>query len=313
MNKIKIAVLAGGLSNEREVSLKTSAQIIANLSQDKYEVSRVEVNPGAAWINELQAHKPDLVFIGLHGTFGEDGRTQAVLEYLGLRYTGSGVLSSALAMDKIKTYKFLQHTQLNIPAFISINREQMAAHPDLIGMVQKEVGYPCVVKPSQSGSSVGVSIVEKGELLSDALAKAFDEDGTAIIQKCVVGRELTCGVLGNSDLGGLIPLPPVEIVPHTKFFDYAAKYENKSDEICPAQIGDDLTKKVQEAAMLAHRSLGCRGLSRSDFIYSDDKLYFLETNTLPGMTEQSLCPKEAKALGWSFPNFLDKQIELAMK
>ncbi len=310
MSKLKIAVLAGGISNEREVSLNTAEQIISNLPSDKYEVNKVEVNADFHWIEELKQNKPDVAFIALHGKFGEDGRTQSVLEYLGVKYTGSGVLASAFGMDKIRCSGFLSESGLNIPKIVSFSK---AVDPDKALLeVKEKIFFPCVVKPNESGSSVGVTICQNQEEFKTGLEKAFKEDALVLVEEYIKGQELTCGVLGNTG-SDLLELPPIEIIPHKQFFDYAAKYQKESDEICPANIPAELTKEVQQASVLAHKLLGCRGLTRSDFIYDGKKLFFLEINTLPGQTKESLCPKEAAAMGLSFSEFLEKQIQLALE
>ncbi len=310
MTKLKVAVLAGGISNEREVSLNTAEQIVLNLSSDKYEVNKVEVNSDFHWALELRQNKPDVAFIALHGKFGEDGRTQSVLEYLGIKYTGSGVLASAFGMDKIRCSGFLSEGGLNIPKMVSFSR---AVDLDQALLeVKEKISFPCVVKPNESGSSVGVTICQNEEDFKLGWEKAFKEDSLILVEEYIKGKELTSGVLGNTG-SELLALPPIEIVPHKEFFDYAAKYQKESDEICPANISVELTKEVQEASVLAHKLLGCRGLTRSDFIYDGSKLYFLEINTLPGQTKESLCPKEAAAIGLSFSEFLEKQIQLALE
>ncbi|MEK7651993.1 MAG: D-alanine--D-alanine ligase [Patescibacteria group bacterium] len=310
MNRLKVAVLAGGISNEREVSLDTAEQILSNLSQEKYEVFKVEVNADLKWIEELRNNKPDVAFIALHGKFGEDGRTQAVLEYLGIKYTGSGVLASAFGMDKIRCSEFLSHSGLNTPKVVSFQKG--VNFKEALNVVNEKISFPCVVKPNESGSSVGVTICQNEEMFEQGLENAFKEDVLVLAEQYIKGQELTSGVLGNTG-SELLALPPIEIIPHKQFFDYAAKYQKESDEICPAKISDELAKQVQQGSVLAHKLLGCRGLTRSDFIYDGQKLFFLEINTLPGQTKESLCPKEAAAIGLSFAEFLEKQIQLALE
>ncbi|MHB8870933.1 MAG: D-alanine--D-alanine ligase family protein [Candidatus Doudnabacteria bacterium] len=310
MSKLKIAVLSGGISNEREVSLNTAEQILSNIPKDKYEVFKVDVNSDLKWIEELKNNKPDVAFIALHGKFGEDGRTQAVLEYLGIKYTGSGVLSSAFGMDKIRCSDFLSHSGLNIPKIVSFQKG--VDFNEALSVVKEKISFPCVVKPNESGSSVGVTICQNEDMFEQGLENAFKEDDLVLVEQYIKGQELTSGVLGNTG-GELLALPPIEIIPHKQFFDYAAKYQKESDEICPANISEELTKEVQQASVLAHKLLGCRGLTRTDFIFDGQKLFFLEINTLPGQTKESLCPKEASAIGLSFAEFLEKQIQLALE
>jgi D-alanine-D-alanine ligase len=308
---MKVAILAGGLSNERQVSLWTGEQILETLPKEKYQANIVEVNEDGNWITELRNLKPDFAFIALHGTYGEDGRTQAVLDYLKIPYNGSGVASSAIGFDKAKCYQFLHGYGVFAPKFITIVGVPTETK-EIDEIIKEHIGYPCVVKPNQSGSSFGVSIVKNSNELPAALEKSGREDSTIIVQQYIKGRELTGGVLGNSGSDVMV-LPPVEIIPETEYFDFDAKYNGQSQEICPAQVPPEVTAKIQELSKLAHESLGCRGLTRSDFIWAGEQIYFLEINTLPGQTKESLCPKEARAIGMSFADFIEKQIELGMK
>ncbi len=315
MAKLKIAVLAGGLSNEREVSFWTAENIIAALPKEKYEVRTVEINPDNKWIAELQpakaADKPDLAFIALHGKFGEDGKIQALLEFLNIKYTGSGVTASALAFDKIKCHQFLHGYGLAAPKFIALNK--MPHDLSEVGkLVHEHIAFPCVVKPNESGSSVGVTLVKDPTRLAEALQAAFKEDANVIIQQYIKGRELTCGVLGNAGQTAITVLPPVEIIPHTDFFDYQEKYKASGNEFCPANIPEELTKKLQELSKIAHEAIGARGLTRSDFIYANGQFFFLEINTLPGLAKPSLVPKEAAASGMNYAELLEKIIALAL-
>ncbi|MBU6447587.1 ATP-grasp domain-containing protein, partial [Patescibacteria group bacterium] len=194
---MKITILAGGMSNEREVSLWTAQQINEALVKNKHDVKMLEVNADAKWINDLSQDKPDFVFIALHGKYGEDGKVQAVLEMLGLKYNGSGVTASAVGFDKVKTYQVTHGFGLAAPKFLSV-RGIPAEIGELEKVIDKHVGFPCIVKPSESGSSVGVTILEDGKNLLAALEASFKEDSVAIVQQFVKGRELTCGIMGNT-------------------------------------------------------------------------------------------------------------------
>jgi D-alanine-D-alanine ligase len=328
--KIKIAILCGGIGSEHEVSLKSGAQVLVNLSKEKYLPELIEITREGKWLLHeennttklvsppiLAPERPerrrwDIVFIALHGTFGEDGRIQALLDLAGIPYTSSGVLASALGMDKAKTKRLVAQSGVRCPKFLELHT---VFSPDNVHkQILKTVKYPCVVKPNSSGSSVGVSIVKTKKELPVALEKAQKEDGVILVEEYIKGREVTCGVMGNSNHDKLVPMPPVEIVVDGRFFDYHAKYESKvTKEICPAKLSKQLTKKLQELAMKAHEALGCDGLTRSDFIIKGSTPYFLEINTIPGLTEQSLCPKEAKAMGMSFGELLDKMVEMGLK
>jgi D-alanine-D-alanine ligase len=316
--KIKVAVLSGGISNERGVSLKTAAQIAKALPKDKYQVSVLDIpkNENKALkvlAKKLDPKKIDVAFIALHGRFGEDGKIQGILDVLKIPYTGSGVLASALGMDKIQCSNILKNVGILIPEFLVLhNLQEMNIQAREL---EEIIGFPCVVKPNESGSSIGVTIVKDPMKLKRAVQEAFHEDKTVIVQKYIKGRELTCGVLGNNGRTELRALPVIEIIAHdAEFFDYQTKYfSNTVEEICPAKINQKIAQRVQTLSKKIHETLGCDGLTRSDFILSkDNRLYFLEINTIPGQTEASLCPKEARAAGIPFGQFLEMQIELAL-
>jgi len=318
MNKIKVGVIAGGFSNERDVSLKTSNQIIQAIPEENYDAVLIEIPNDEKkaipeLIRQIEQEKIDVAFIGLHGRFGEDGKIQAVLKTLGIPHTGPGVLTSALGMNKAKCMEFLDIYKIVSPKFITLNDKEIESS-EAIEKVKKEIGFPCVVKPNESGSSVGVSIVKKEDDLMSAIENAFNEDGIVILQKYIKGKELSCGVMGNAGQEKTV-LPVIEIIAKgSEFFDYQAKYFSQTtDEICPTTIGEENEKKIRDLAKTVHEAVGADGLTRSDFIIDEDQeIYFLEVNTIPGQTEASLCPKEAKAAGISFPEFLEKQIKMAL-
>lgn len=336
--KIHIAILAGGMSSEYEVSLRSGKEVVHNLPSEKYSIELVEITKTGKFLLNSQRltdrsgkeetlvvvdqqagiTKPDLqnydvVFNALHGQFGEDGHIQAFLDVIGVAYTGSGVLASALGMDKEKTNQLVSGAGVKVPKSLLINKE--SGTDKVIKTIAKRFGFPCVVKPNQSGSSVGISIVKDEKDLQKALRVGFGEDAILQIQEYISGRELTCGVLGNSGQTELEALPLVEIIPDKEFFDYEAKYHDKAtQEICPAEVTGEIVEQVQGVAKQVHELLGCDGLTRSDFILSDSgELYFLEINTSPGMTQASLCPKEALAAGYTFAEFLDRIVELALQ
>ena len=317
--KIKVGIIAGGFSNEREISLMTGKQIIKALPKEKYDAVLIEVSKDQKkavpeLIKKLSQKKVDVAFIGLHGRFGEDGKIQALLESLQIPYTGSGVLASALGMNKIKCTEFLDKFWIRSPKFIAFYKGKINSK-EALAQTQKLIGYPCVVKPSKSGSSVGVTIVKKKNKLLEAIEMALKEDNSVIVQEYIKGREFSAGVMGDSVRGELLALPIIEIItPGAEFFDYKEKYFSKTvKEICPVDISQKLEKEIQETAKKIHDILDCDGLTRSDFILTENgKFYFLEINTIPGQTEASLCPKEAKAAGISFPEFLDWQVQMAL-
>jgi len=323
--KINVAVLYGGQSREREISVLSGHEVTKALSRNKYNISSIEISKGGDWLLKGRRERNinvfdkgntglkrfDVIFIALHGAFGEDGTVQAILNAVGAAYTGSGLLASALGFDKAKSRELISGKNIATPRFILLTKPPK--HTSTMEYLKKVGGFPCVIKPNRSGSSIGISVVRKKNELVPALKKAFHEDNQILIEEFIQGIELTCGVLGNSTQTKLNALPPVEIISREHFFNYHAKYFSKStQEICPAPIGKKMTAVIQNAAKTAHRTLGCDGLTRSDFILKNKNLYFLEINTLPGLTKNSLCPKEAAAIEITFSEFLDRQIELAL-
>lgn len=313
---IRVAVLCGGISGEHDVSLKSGGQVLKHLPAP-YQGTQINITKTGEWLSRGKKIQPgklngfDVAFIALHGRGGEDGHVQALLDLSGIPYTGSGVLASALAMDKFRTQEMLKSVGIRSPRSVRVTPTMTMN--EALKEVRKQINVPCVIKPNEGGSSLGVTIVEKQSHLKSAIDKARNEDANILIQERIIGRELTCGVIGNTG-EELLALPPIEIIHEGAFFDYAAKYvSTKTQEICPAPLSKALTAHVKEAAQRVHATIGCDGLTRSDFILTPSKtLYFLEINTIPGLTEQSLCPKEAQAIGMPFPVFLDMQLRLAI-
>jgi D-alanine-D-alanine ligase len=307
MKKI-IALLAGGISSEREVSLNSGEQVYRALDQEKYDVRRYDPQ------NDLprlvaDASRIDAALIILHGPYGEDGTIQGLLELLDIPYQGTGVLGSALAMNKLAAKQMYEKAGLPVPAYAVVKRDA----PGDVGRLVQHLGLPLVVKPANAGSSIGMSIVRSPDELAPALERAFEHDATVIIESYVQGIEITVGVLGNESLQ---PLPVIEIVPgrNHSFFDYTAKYTpGATQEICPARIPADATQKAQHYAQTAHRALYCQGYSRTDMILCGTDIFVLVTNTIPGMTPTSLFPQAAQAAGISFGQLLDRLIELGIQ
>ena len=309
MDKIRLALIAGGKSDEREVSLKGASGVAAALDAEKYQVRRYDPATDLARLAE-DADQLDAAFILLHGLFGEDGTIQGFLDLLNIPYQGAGVLGSATAMDKNLAKILYRAAGLPVAPWL------MAAKADLDdpGRLLCEVRLPLVVKPVRQGSSIGMSIVRSEEELAPALQLAFAHDDQVMVEAYIQGRELTVAVLGNEDLQAL---PLIEIIPDSRyaFFNYEAKYQPVATrEVCPAEVEEAIRVQAQEYALRAHRCLGLRGYSRTDMMLtSDHKLYLLETNTIPGMTPTSLFPQAAAAAGYPFPALLDKLIELALE
>jgi D-alanine-D-alanine ligase len=297
----KVAVLYGGRSTEREVSLRSGAACAKGLLEKGYEVTLVDVDQDvAAKLRELRV---DVAFIGLHGRWGEDGCIQGLLESMGIPYTGSGVTASAMGMDKTVSKAMFTALGLDVIEYRAFPPEKAEAIrvPDL------PFGLPCVVKPAGEGSSVGVHIVREPSKLREACQDAARYKGDVIVERYVKGAEVNVAVLDGKALGA------IEIVPANEFYDYAAKYTAGTTKYYyPARIPEDHTRRVMAAAERAHTGLGCSGVTRIDFIVTHDGTPFiLEVNTLPGMTATSLVPKIAAGLGISFPDLCERILEEA--
>ena len=248
----------------------------------------------------------DVVLIALHGTWGEDGRIQGLLDTIGVPYTGSGVLASALAMDKEVAKQVLAASGLDVPRGVVVRG---TGNADLDAA--RSIGLPAFVKPVGSGSSVGASIVKTDGELAPAIEAALRYDERVLVEEQIRGRELTVAVIGNDDLTAL---PVIEILTKRAFFDYSAKYDaGESEEVCPAEIPPDVAKRAQDLAVRAHRALHCRGMSRLDLMWSGDRLVALEVNTIPGMTANSLLPKAARAAGIGFGDLLARFVDWALE
>jgi D-alanine-D-alanine ligase len=305
--KIRLALIAGGKSGEREVSLAGAKGVEQALNREKYEVHRYDPATDLARL-AADAPKIDMAFILLHGLFGEDGTMQGFLDLLGIPYQGAGVLGSALAMDKNLAKVLYKQAGLTVAPWEMAQPEDQKNPSRLLS----RISLPVVIKPIRQGSSLGMSLARNEEELVQGLAKAFTFDSEVMIEQYVRGREITGGVLGNKELTAL---PLVEIIPGEEFafFDYQAKYQmGASREVCPAELSPEVTAKAQAIALAAHRALHLRGYSRTDMIVADDGIYVLETNTIPGMTPTSLLPQAAAAHGLPFPALLDRLIELAL-
>jgi D-alanine-D-alanine ligase len=301
-------LLAGGWSAEREVSLRSGRAVYQALDKDKYLVTTYDPKDD---LMALMAAKEtiDLAFILLHGRLGEDGSLQGFLDVLGIPFVGSGVLASAMAMNKKVSKEVYVRAGLTVPADVIVHRD----HPVPPAQIMEELGVSTVTKPIAEGSSLGMSVCDSEQELAAGLEKAFRHDDEVMIEAYVPGREVTCCVMGNE---ALETLPPIEIVPQARyrFFDYEAKYKaGAANEICPARISQRLTRMVQHTAQEAHRALQCRVWSRTDMIIRDQRIYVLETNTIPGMTENSLFPLAARTAGMDLGALVDKLIAFSLK
>jgi len=308
MKKINLALLSGGISSEREVSLNSGDQVFDALDKEKYTIIRYDPKTDLPRLIS-EAPRIDAALIILHGPYGEDGTIQGLLELLHIPYQGSGVIGSSVAMNKLATKQMYELAGLPTPLYMVLEQGERIDADDC----EERLGLPLVVKPLEAGSSVGMTIVKSASEIEMAAEKAFKHGNIILMENFVDGIEITAGVIGNQTLEAL---PIIEIVPGDAyaFFDYEAKYTpGATKEICPARISDAMTEKAQNYAKMAHRSLFCEGYSRTDMIMQADEIYILETNTIPGMTATSLLPQAAVAAGISFSELLDRLIDLGME
>lgn len=329
---MKIAVLLGGVSAEREVSLASGLAVVQALRESGHSVSAIDTARGlvpaeeessllpkgvdaappedvqavispAAIVEIPEIRSADVAFLALHGGIGEDGRLQALLELGGIPYTGTGPLGSGIAMDKDVSKRLLRDAEIPTLPW------RVARAPDFgydRDAVEELIGFPCIVKPSRQGSSVGIVVVDTLQELDGAIQEAANYDSEVMIERFVRGRELTISILGDD------PLPPVEIRPKKGLYDYEAKYTaGMTEYICPAPLESEVTAQAQLFALRAFRVLKLSNYARIDFILAQEQLFCLEANTLPGMTATSLFPKSAVAAGMSFPEVCDRIVRLA--
>jgi len=301
---LRVVVVMGGPSEEHDVSCRSGQGVVEALARCQWIVESLLI-PRAAGVDEalerardgLTRARADVVFIALHGLFGEDGTIQQLCEELHLPYTGSDVLASRLGMDKVASKRRFEEAGLRVPRWRVIEGSRTEALRDLEGLA-----YPLVVKPARSGSSFGVSIVERADGMAAAIAQARRYGSTVLVEEFIAGRELTVGILGDT------PLPVVEIRPRQGFFDFQAKYtQGATDYLVPAPIAEDIAASVQAAGLAAHRALGCRHLSRADLILDvRNTPMLLEVNTIPGFTPTSLLPKAAACLQLSYDELCER-------
>lgn len=319
MARIKIGVLRGGPSSEYEVSLQTGSAVLSNLDE-KYDVHDYFIDKSGEWHHRGKPIEParalrqvDVVFNALHGEYGEDGGVQRLLESFGVPYTGSGPLASALAMNKLRSKEIAENLGLKIAKhrLVDLNRDtEEQAKEIYFSMFQ-----PFVVKPVSLGSSVGVRFAQGLQPLIEAIDSLRSTGQAIMVEEYKKGVEATVGVIDSFRDSPRYTLLPVEIRPAKKspIFDYACKYGGESEEICPGNFSLEQSKELQRAASAMHDALNLRHYSRSDFIVTPKRIFYLETNTLPGLTRESLMPKSLAAVGASLPTFLDHVIALALK
>ena len=345
--KINVAVLMGGRTAEHEVSLNTGRVVVNALDKSKYNVKPVVIKKTGEWLvpkgyltqstyEQLDAHqtdivplstgnaldkaieeKIDVVFIAMHGPMGEDGTVQGLLELTDIPYTGSGVMSSSLSMNKVMSRRMFKYADLKVPKGVDFNVwDWQKRSSQIMSEVEAKVGFPCVLKPVELGSSVGISIVKSEKDFEAGLQKVLEHSNEVLVEEYINGKELTCAVLGAINGEEPIPLIPTQIIPKTsEFFDYEAKYTaGATEEITPPRdFEGEMIRRIQEIAVCAHKILACGGMSRTDVMIRDDEIYVLELNTIPGMTEVSLYPQAAKAANINFSELLDKIIQIAVE
>ena len=319
MSKKKVGVLRGGPSSEYEVSLKTGKSVIDNLA-DRYEVLDIFIDKEGTWHYLGTPIKPehvfkkvDVIFNALHGAYGEDGTVQKLLDTFGIPYTGSTALASAVGMNKVLSKKVYKDNNIKTPIHKTISKSS-DIKAEVVNLF-KTFPMPVVVKPVNGGSSVGTAIAKTITDLELTIIDALKYSDKALIEEYISGKEATCGVIDNFRNEAVYALLPVEIRKPTEsaFFDYNAKYNGQSQEICPGNFTIEEKNIIQKMAQEAHSALGLRHYSRSDFIIHPKRgIYILETNTLPGLTGESLLPKSLKAVGCTLPDFLDHLIKLAL-
>lgn len=310
---LKVGVLYGGKSTEREVSLKSGEAVYKGLKAKGYQVIKIDTGQ-PDFIQQIKTANIDVAFLALHGKYGEDGTMQGLLELLGIPYTGPDVTASAIAMNKIITKKLLVNDGIATPDFLTYRQTDIDQRgmTTICNEIIGRLSLPVVIKAPTQGSTIGVYFVKNRDDLPDALSNALKYDPVVLAEKFIVGTELTVTVVGNNDPQ---VLPQIEIVSATGVYDYHAKYTvGMSEHIIPPRLPEEILSTTAELALRTYRTLGCRGLSRVDFMVTDEgKAYVLEVNTSPGMTETSLVPDAAKAAGIEFPDLLDLLIKLALE
>ncbi|MGE6226569.1 D-alanine--D-alanine ligase [Paenibacillus chitinolyticus] len=295
---MKIGVIMGGISSEREVSLQTGQEMIRHLDRSRYEVVPIVIDRRADLITQAQQAGIDFALLALHGQYGEDGTVQGALETLGIPYTGSGVLASSLCMNKQLSKKLLKTVGVHTPEGLC-----WQGMDDYEPQAVKQLGYPVIVKPNMGGSSIGIQLVHNEKELMTAVQKAGSFNQAILIEPYIKGTELTCSIVD----GEVLPIIGIRSA-HSEWFDYKAKYEPGGAEEKVIQLPQATRQRVHETALASYRLLQCKVYARVDMILREGIPYVLEVNTLPGMTENSLLPKSAAASGMTFTQLLDRII-----
>jgi D-alanine-D-alanine ligase len=291
---LKIGVISGGISSEREISLMTGKNIYQSLLKSGYDTVFIDLKDDfCSKLREI-----NLAFLAIHGRYGEDGTIQGLLELMKIPYTGSGVLASAIAINKIISKKILIYENIPTPEYIELNFIGSKELDKMISIIEKKIDYPMVVKPNSEGSTIGINIVQKKGKLKSAVEEVIKYDYKILVEEYIKGRELTVSIIGREP----VALPIIEIKPKSGFYDYKSKYtKNMTQYIVPAELEKKIADRISEMALKCHKVVGCSGISRVDFMLDDNgNAYVFELNTMPGMTATSLVPKAAKAAGIDF-------------
>lgn len=321
MARLRVAVVYGGPSREHDISVLSGESILEHIDKTVYDVEGILISQDGQWmigqkpvtltdaVEHLRAHF-DFVLLGLHGTFGEDGTLQSYLEEAGIPFSGSHSHASRVAMDKHETSRLYIDAGFSVPKEVVL----MAGYETKLSNELDEFEFPVIVKPVSQGSSFGISKAENRSKLEEAIIVALKEDSRVIVQEYIKGQEVSAGVIEN-ELGELTALPPTELIPlMSDIFDYDSKYTpGGAKEITPAETDELTIRRIQKLAVSAHRVIGCSGYSRTDMILRCDTLYMIETNTLPGMTNLSILPQQAKASGIPFTKLIDLIIQAGLR
>lgn len=338
MKRIKVAVVTGGASPEHEIALRSGRTVIHHLPAHRFQVRAVKIQRNGSWclledgggdealfkrkegaapegvMAALRDWGLDVAFLALHGPGGEDGAVQGFLHTLGIPFTGAGIEASAVSMNKELSKVLAQRAGLSVPEGTVLGRgEWRSCRRSWIARLEEKTGFPLYVKPLHQGSSLGAGRADSPSALEHALDHAFEFEEQVLAERAIQGREITCGVVGEGE-GWHIPLPSVEIRPKTgSFFDFESKYDPaRAEEICPAPLDGEQAMHVADGAVRAFRALGARGMARIDFILAPEGLYFLELNSIPGLTPESILIKELRAAGISLDTFLSSLVISAL-
>lgn len=317
MSKVRVAVVRGGLSDEYEVSLSSGASVLEQIDRERFDPLDVVITRGGEWLVDGRAKLPehilqsiDVVFIALHGTYGEDGTLQRLLDRYGIAYTGSKAYPSAVAMNKPLTKAHLKDSKIKLAPHITLTKDSLNDIVRVSENIASLFGPQYVIKPVNSGSSVGTMMVKDKMLLTQALTDALSVFDEVMVEQRILGREASCGVVERYRDQKVYALPPIEIIipQHAEFFDREVKYDGSTQEICPSTFSHKIKKQIEDHAVYIHETLGLSQYSRSDFIVAPDGIYFLEVNTLPGLTTESLLPKAINAVGGTYGDFISHLI-----